>query len=595
MGICTFFAITALLVVVDDARPKDERPANDDVIAVQPAARDLVFDALRSEQRADQATRAEKLRAAIERDPDYAPAHWQSGEVQFDGRWMSPESVARRISEAPDRWSYEEQLGRTADTVEAHLKLARWSRTRHDPDAERGQLLLAVDRSPDDPRPRRLLGLKQHDGKWLSDAEISDAVARRADAARVYQSTKTTLLGLMRDLADSDAGRRQQAETQILALRDPRTIPALEEILCHGSQETATLAVRAMGNIPDHVATWAIIRQAIWSEWDGVTAQAAVELRARDAATFVPDLIELLTPTEWAPERWVRLPHGSLASVREVKSYRESDAFVMLLECADPPVVIPFDARRTAGNTVVVDGRAARIAAQARYTAMNADASKRIDRVARLLGLATGSDGGTDQAAWRRWWSKITDTYDAPTQNTGPGSTRYLVSDAPVYVATRIPVVVGKHSCFVAGTPVWTRRGPVAIDHVQIGDLVLSMNPETGELGYQTVLQRTVRPATQVKTIEVEGDRIGATMGHPFWVSGTGWVRVKDLHAGDPIRLNGRVAKLENVTSTDDEIAYNLVVAEFHSYFVGNNQILVHDNQPIRHAFRTVPGLPDDR
>ncbi|MEZ6104079.1 MAG: hypothetical protein R3E01_34495 [Pirellulaceae bacterium] len=41
--------------------------------------------------------------------------------------------------------------------------------------------------------------------------------------------------------------------------------------------------------------------------------------------------------------------------------------------------------------------------------------------------------------------------------------------------------------CLAAGTTVWTDRGPLAIEKVESGDLVLSQHPETGELAYKPV------------------------------------------------------------------------------------------------------------
>jgi len=49
-----------------------------------------------------------------------------------------------------------------------------------------------------------------------------------------------------------------------------------------------------------------------------------------------------------------------------------------------------------------------------------------------------------------------------------------------------------------------------------------------------------------------------------------------------------RVAAIE---STDEAEAYNLIVADFNTYFVGKGGILVHDNTPRRPTRATVPGL----
>ena len=43
-----------------------------------------------------------------------------------------------------------------------------------------------------------------------------------------------------------------------------------------------------------------------------------------------------------------------------------------------------------------------------------------------------------------------------------------------------------------------------------------------------------------------------------------------------------------------DERAYNLVVADFHNYFVGDGRILSHDNSPRSPTNALVPGLMPD-
>ena len=48
--------------------------------------------------------------------------------------------------------------------------------------------------------------------------------------------------------------------------------------------------------------------------------------------------------------------------------------------------------------------------------------------------------------------------------------------------------------CLLAGTPVWTASGPARVEEIQVGDLVLSQHPGTGELAYKPVLKTTVRP-----------------------------------------------------------------------------------------------------
>jgi hypothetical protein len=62
---------------------------------------------------------------------------------------------------------------------------------------------------------------------------------------------------------------------------------------------------------------------------------------------------------------------------------------------------------------------------------------------------------------------------------------------------------------------------------------------------------------------------------------------------GDGAILHGvtsspRVAAIEPAGESE---AYNLVVADFNTYFVGHSGILVHDNTPRKPTLASVPGI----
>lgn len=91
--------------------------------------------------------------------------------------------------------------------------------------------------------------------------------------------------------------------------------------------------------------------------------------------------------------------------------------------------------------------------------------------------------------------------------------------------------------------------------------------------------------------LQIGSDTIKATEGHPFWVTGKGWVLARDLEAGARIHTVDGVVEVEGTTDAPAEAAYNLVVADFHSYFVASGNILVHDITFPKRAATIVPGL----
>ena len=146
--------------------------------------------------------------------------------------------------------------------------------------------------------------------------------------------------------------------------------------------------------------------------------------------------------------------------------------------------------------------------------------------------------------------------------------------------------------CLAAGTLVWTDAGPVPIEQIRVGDLVLAQDPESGELAYQPVLRTTVRPrGPLVRVCLVNREVLETSGGHLFWVAGAGWTKARELLSG--CELHGVTGTVRvSITETADEAeTYNLIVADSHSYFVGEGKILCHDNTVRRPTKAKVPGL----
>ena len=254
----------------------------------------------------------------------------------------------------------------------------------------------------------------------------------------------------------------------------------------------------------------------------------------------------------------------------------------------------------------------ARVQAAANQAALR-DAVDRANRaiagrnaqIVAALSQATGCDlGDRPMAWWKWWWQDYNEMYDV---GGAGGKPEYDYEDYeeyagdnptywPISTVGAGPVTIAAHSCFAPGTKVWTLTGRQPIEKIKAGDCVLAQDVETGEPAYKPVLAVTTRPAGPWVKIGLGAEAIAATPSHPFWVAGRGWQMTKQLRAGDRVHsLSGgipvaTIAALE----TDDlpgSLAYNLIVADFGSYFVGDRGILVHDNTPRRPTAAILPGL----
>ena len=135
--------------------------------------------------------------------------------------------------------------------------------------------------------------------------------------------------------------------------------------------------------------------------------------------------------------------------------------------------------------------------------------------------------------------------------------------------------------CFVEGTAILTATGYVAIENIQIGDMVWSENPETGEKALKRVVQTFVNETIELVHVFVNGEEIVTTPEHPFYVPRQGWTGAIHLRAGDMLVLSSgkyvTVEKIQHEILEKPTKVYNFEVEDFHTYFVGENSVLVHN------------------
>ena len=162
--------------------------------------------------------------------------------------------------------------------------------------------------------------------------------------------------------------------------------------------------------------------------------------------------------------------------------------------------------------------------------------------------------------------------------------------------------------CFIAGTKVLTDHGHKNIEDIEVGDLVLAYDEETGETAYKPVVTLFRNTTKEWCTVFVRGNdgelyEITSTPGHKYFVPGNKvrkdsralehasyaglsekWVSACDLKHGDKVLLSdGTLCEVEGVSCKKlfaPETTYNLEVADFHTYYVSDACVLVHNEGP---------------
>ncbi|OKP73900.1 hypothetical protein A3842_21405 [Paenibacillus sp. P3E] len=134
-------------------------------------------------------------------------------------------------------------------------------------------------------------------------------------------------------------------------------------------------------------------------------------------------------------------------------------------------------------------------------------------------------------------------------------------------------------NCFTGDTKVQTGEGEKNIEDIEVGDKVLSKDETTGEVAYKEVTATFNHETDEIYNIYVGGQTIESTFNHPFHVKDKGWTFVKDLKVGDLlVQSDGDTLKVDSIEVEHRQATvYNLRVDGFHTYFVSDLGIWVHN------------------
>lgn len=459
-------------------------------------------------------------------------------------------------------------------------------------------------------------------------------------------ASRNTALGEIRQLSDPLA---IPAIEEITLDRSLKTNDQFERSLAMGQA-----LVEALDEMPSQPATQSLLRHAIFAPTKSVREASIAALKKRPLHDYIPALLSLLAMPVESSYRVVTDTDGSVhyfhSLYREgpLADWSFEGRLSAMQHDLHGSTLVTIDdqirGERTkelfgAANNPLVRAEMASVAqfnqqkfgsqassAQQRVAAANQATEAANALVIPVLTTTTGEDFGDNPRAWWDWWLEFNEYardgarpveeqhyadsthryYRAPSEKTvyvrpvpdpvavsdpGPqlpyGQNGRRQVEAPRTPVPRYPPC----ECFAAGTLVWTRTGLRPIESLEIGDFVLTQNVETGELSYKPVLGRTVRQPNPCRKLSIGDDALVAVDGHPFWVAGSGWKMVKELEDGATLHaVNGPIT-LEAIDDAEPVETYNLIVADFNTYFVGKTGVLVHDNTPRRPTTAVVPGF----
>jgi hypothetical protein len=532
------------------------------------------------------------LSAALSADPENTSARWQAGYVSSNGRWVKAGENA-----APQRQAllakYQELRLARRDTVDEQLGLADWCATHRLKDQERAHLLRVCQLSPDHAAARQRLGFVHVGTEWLS---LEDQ-ARQAEAKVDLEKWTATFESLFANMSSPQPKYRRMALEQIKLIRDPAAIAALWSVVADRGEEMELTAVEITSQITDPEAAVALAQHAILSKFARVRKLASSKLANYDQEAYVPTLVAALyTPvtTQYNAVRQGKQINYHHQLVREGLTRREMLVFDTGYRNFSSNGNQGFAKAMALGDAAE---NAKRLEAEA--AKQNETTKVNNERIAHILREATGTQLGAEPEAWWKWWTEHSEVFvegQKPTAtvhhmvsiNVADRGLRTVASNRQESLSNPIQP---RYDCLAAGTPVWTEMGQVAVEQVRVGDLVLSRDVESGELALKPVVRTTIRPAGQLTKVRAGNETFETSGGHLFWVSGEGWVKSRQLESGMVLHTAAGPVRVSEVVNGRHAETYNLVVADFNTYFVGSQKVMSHDNTVRRPTNRVVPGL----
>lgn len=560
-----------------------------------------VNEALQREIYGLEEDRQQLLSSAAEASPEYAPARWHQGYLKDARRgWLKFDEVLNIPQAANSLAKYERERTATADTVAGQIRLAEWCAENGLVDQARAHLSRVIELDPDHTAARQRLGFVRERGTWISRQEVfRDREQQKAREAAVAK-WRPVMEDLKKGLEHRSQQKREFSAQKLREIRDPEAIGAIEVVFRDAEDSLLAPALDTLAAMSDPEASLALTRFAVYGPQESSREAAARKLATRERDTYVPQLLASMYSPVVSRFVATNLPTGRIGYRHMFVREGDDERQVMVLDTEYRRII------RAGGQGAETAARAfddARDTARTRETAVAAQnrmTNAINQRLMWVLAIATGEKLPAEPAAWWTWWNEQNEVFvtsEKPTSMIRDRQQVALVDYVPEgsgsgsSVTFATPSPPQRFDCLAAGTPVWTVKGRVAVEQVRVGDLVLAQHAQTGELAYKPVLRTTIRPQGELIKVTAGNESFQTSGGHLFWVSGEGWVKSRNLKSGQVLHTANGPLHVSGIEAGTVAQTYNLIVADFSTYFVGEQMILSHDNT-VRMPTRTlVPGL----
>lgn len=546
----------------------------------------------------------EKLQNQAGNDPR---THWLRGEIQVDGEWLPH----RRVVDQGDRWAelhrYREQRSKRTHSKEDQYFLADGCRQHQLFDEERAHLFGVLMADPTDAEAHHRLGDLLVDGIWIRAEEARRTKQVATANLKAFESWRKVIGDQKKLLASSSSKRHTAAIQALMKIQVPEAIPVIEAAFASGNEQEQLLFKTWVCRLSSWKASASLARLAISTDSARVRLETIKELKRRPLEEFAPTILSAMaTPIQIRIETQKYGMWTLYNQVAQYETQNQEHRFHYTARYApeflfQTPGLDPTEPRNNidriinsqpAGERIMLNlaNQQEKLAGQ-----QNALATIINDRCSRILTEVTGCAGLQKPQEWWAWWEDDQGyIMENKEQIFGQYHEEWYVDRRRQprrenkLTANRF---VKQGSCFAAATPVMTEFGSKPIESIRVGDRVLSQDVESGELAFKPVLRTPTRSSPGSVIVSLAEEQIHCTPCHPFWVNGKGWTMARDLESADRFHSLDGAVSLTSVVAADHVEVYNLEVADFNTYFVGQSQVLTHDVTIRRPSDQALPGF----
>ncbi len=531
------------------------------------------------------------VKQLLDRAPENEKVHWLAGQVRDGDEWMTVSAAEQKRLGDETLQEYVQRRETCGDDADSKLRLANWCRDQEMADRERFHLLEAATRQGDrDPAVMARLGMVKFQGQWVPKEDV-DAYRRADDEQRRRERKWRPLFASWKaGLRSDDATSYENLAEHLQEVTDMEALPLLEDIVSAHSEKAALAVVAFLDAQSNQAATESLIRHAVFSEFGAVRVAAAEALKKRPKYNYIPILIAgLVAPLEID----VEYPYGNGGYRRtttiqkgpeyDTKTVSHNSRYITRASVwSNHNPRHPFANSWTRREVDASDQKSVGVM-PGHYVENQTPKTRRNESIAKTLYMLTG-ERYSEPEEWHDWWNHYTE-YEREGEK--PTYERHSHRYCWFYSLRQTLTC----SCLASGTPVATETGSRPIEQILPGDKVLAQDPDTGELDYRLVLQRTVRRLGEMRKVSMGDNSVTVTLGHPFWVVGSGWRMAKELEVGQRVRCLEGPRKVTAVEALPEDVAYNLVVDSSATYFAGNSRVLLHDNTLPKPTDAVLPGF----